>query len=1022
MKKLFWFASVLAIVLLCTVTMLVLPATAETYAGDCGKVEGAVLWSFDSETGALTISGSGEMQDFASSAPWAEYRQSIKSVVIEDGVTSIGDRAFNSCTALQTVSVPASVTKIGDYAFRFCDQLESVTFAANSQLTSIGRSAFEECSSLSGVNLTADMPVSSIGAYAFAYCSSLTDITIPRTVTAINEYTFHYCVKLENVNFALSSQLQSIGAHAFRNCKALTSFAIPNGVTSIGASAFRGCSALAALTVPASVVSVGDELFDGCVVLQSVYYNGASEDWSKVSCGAYNEALTGALRFYGEDHTHLYGMWENYDAESHRMVCVCGDVKETQAHTWNAGVVTLEPTHLTEGVLTQTCQDCGATQNKAIEKRPEHTYGAWTPADDDQHQQVCECGDVKYADHTWDEGTEILAPTHLTGGQKLKTCTECGHTKIFSIDRVEEGHIYGNWVSADDMNHHKICACGHVLESASHNWNAGEITTPSTHITEGKKTYTCTDCAETKTEALAKLEGHLYNAIAKVDESDNGKTDSEGNPVTALTHHKHVCACGDATYESHIWDKGSQTLAPTHLTEGEKTYTCKTCAQTKNEAIEKLAAHVFGDWTWDDEDYHKRECACGAEDSVKREEHDFSGWTSLSADQHVRTCVCGDQVAQHNWDAGVETVAATHLTEGEKTYTCIDCRATKVEATTKLPEHSHGAWTDLGNTHGRACACGDIADSSEHEWNEGEIIIPATHLMGSLKKMTCTVCGATKEERDTTDMLPEHTYDRWVPFDSEKHQKCCACDELAPEAEYAPHNWDNGVVKIEPTHLTTGEKELTCTDCGATKTETVAKLTTHTYNIWTQCDDEKHQKMCACGQKAMEFAPHSWNAGEVIKNPTHLEMGEKKLTCTVCGEVKIEKLATVGDHTYGDWEAHDDAQHKKTCACGDVQYVDHNWNDGETTKEPTEKENGEKAYACEDCGATKTEELDMLPKPGFFESVWFVVTLAAVAVIIVIAVIVRAIRKKANKKDPSSAVLTVSSLVGMAWLMKRRRF
>lgn len=107
-------------------------------SGTCGK---NLTWTLD-EGGTLTISGTGAMGDYSYNAmPWYDYRNSIKTAVIEDGVTSIGDRAFWECNSLESVNIPDSVTSIGNSAFAYCVSLESVTIGNN--VTSIGNSAFE---------------------------------------------------------------------------------------------------------------------------------------------------------------------------------------------------------------------------------------------------------------------------------------------------------------------------------------------------------------------------------------------------------------------------------------------------------------------------------------------------------------------------------------------------------------------------------------------------------------------------------------------------------------------------------------------------------------------------------------------------------------------------------------------------------------------------------------------------------------------------------------------------------------
>ena len=239
-------------------------AYAEVYSG----VDGNISWSVDTETGVLTLSGSGTMKNYSkyylTKAPWYSYKSSIKSVAISEGVTSIGDEAFRDCSSLRSVTMPESVTSIGNYAFWDCSSLTSVTIPDG--VTSIGENAFSACSSLTSVTIPDG--VMSIGGGAFSGCRSLTSVTIPDGVTSIGENAFSGCRSLASVT--IPESVTSLGASAFRDCSSLTSVTIPDGVTSIGQFTFDGCSSLTSVTIPDGVTSIGDYAFRSCTSLTSV--------------------------------------------------------------------------------------------------------------------------------------------------------------------------------------------------------------------------------------------------------------------------------------------------------------------------------------------------------------------------------------------------------------------------------------------------------------------------------------------------------------------------------------------------------------------------------------------------------------------------------------------------------------------------------------------------------------------------------------------------------------------------------
>ena len=283
--------------------------TASAADNQCGA---NATWSFDSTTGTLTISGTGTMYDYDNGTqPWYGYKDNITSVEIGNGITSIGNCAFNDCKSLTSVTLPDSVTSIGEFAFAECTGLTSIKIPDS--VTSIGESAFTDCYGLESVeigsgvesigqeafksccdaltSITIPDSVKSIGPGAFQGCTSLKSITIPEKVTSIGESAFVYCESLESVE--IGSGVESIGPKAFFECKSLTSVTIPDSVKSIGEAAFasceglksieigsgvksidgyafQSCTNLTSVTIPDSVTSIGNYAFDGCSSLTSI--------------------------------------------------------------------------------------------------------------------------------------------------------------------------------------------------------------------------------------------------------------------------------------------------------------------------------------------------------------------------------------------------------------------------------------------------------------------------------------------------------------------------------------------------------------------------------------------------------------------------------------------------------------------------------------------------------------------------------------------------------------------------------
>ena len=197
------------------ITLLVSLSAYAEKSGICGD---NLEWKLTDE-GVLTITGTGEMQDWNDySSPWYE-NESVKQVIIGDGVTTIGDWAFSYCRALTSITIPNSVTTIGDNAFESCSSLTSITIP--NSVTTIGDNAFESC-------------------------SSLTSITIPNSVTTIGDYAFSYCRALTSV--IISNSVTTIGERTFANCYSLTSVTIPSSVTRIEDGAFSDCGNVKQIT------------------------------------------------------------------------------------------------------------------------------------------------------------------------------------------------------------------------------------------------------------------------------------------------------------------------------------------------------------------------------------------------------------------------------------------------------------------------------------------------------------------------------------------------------------------------------------------------------------------------------------------------------------------------------------------------------------------------------------------------------------------------------------------------------
>ena len=356
-------------------------------SGTCGE---NLTWTLD-ESGTLTISGTGDMEDvtFSTNVPWYEYKAQIKKVVIQSGVTSIGNYAFGGCSSLEFIAIPNSVTRIGMAAFSSCSSLNNVVIPNG--VTKIEDSLFAGCINLTNVTIpesvtiirqnafngcgftTITIPngVTTIDWVAFAACPNLTSIAIPASVTTINGYAFRHCDNLSSV--MLSADLIHIGEEVFLSCSNLENVIISDGVTTIG-SLFAYCSGLKSVTIPASVTTIESSAFRGCDSLEDVYYGGSAAQWEGLGGGKpvatyIHYSVTGSVNHWKEEAKDATFEENGYT----RDVCSCGYIRnevefDALGHDWTEWNIVKEATCTEEGSKTRSCKrdGCGYSQTETI--------------------------------------------------------------------------------------------------------------------------------------------------------------------------------------------------------------------------------------------------------------------------------------------------------------------------------------------------------------------------------------------------------------------------------------------------------------------------------------------------------------------------------------------------------------------------------------------------------------------------------------------------------------------------------
>ena len=283
----------------------------------------------------------------------------------------------------------------------------------------------------------------------------------------------------------------------------------------------------------------------------------------------------------------------------------------------------------------------------------------------------------------------------------------------------------------------------------------------------------------------------------------------------------------------------------------------------------------------------------------------------------------------------------------------------------------------------------------EHHWDQGEIITEATCTEEGEKKFTCSICGDEKTEK-VSATGHQHTELRnkkeatckETGYSGDTWCKDCGKKILSGQtiAKTENHSWDAGKVTTKATCTEEGEKTFTCSICGDEKTEKVSATGHQHTEIRNKkeatCKEEGYSgdtwckdcgKKILSGQAIAKTEDHSWNQGEITKEPTCKEEGEKTFTCSICGNTKTEKVSTT-DHQHMEIRNQKNPTCKEAGYSGDTYCADcgvkissgktiaktknHNWDGGVITTEPTCTERGEKTFTCTICGNTNTKKVN----------------------------------------------------------------
>lgn len=637
------------------------------------------------------------------------------------------------------------------------------------------------------------------------------------------------------------------------------------------------------------------------------------------------------------------------------------ETKPALGHTWDEGKITKEATCSETGVKTYTCSRCGGTKTEEIPKTKhdyeEHVVKAptctkkgvsyyvckncglttsrrQTPATGHIHTEVRNQKDATYKEdgytgdtyckdcgkkletgtvipklvekeHDYGEWVLDQAPTCKKYGARHRICKNCEDREVDVLDKVDHSWELVSTTPATctigEIQHYKCSVCGETKDVTlsnplgEHSWDNGKVTKEATCTEDGEKTYTCTVCNTTKTEVIPAT-GHQHKEVRNAKKATCTEDGYTGD--TYCTDCNTKLESGTVINKlGHTWDNGVITKEATETEEGVKTYTCKTCGETKTEKI---------------------------------------------------------PVTSHHWDQGTITKKATCTENGEKTYHCTDadCDKTYVE-TIPATGHQHTEVRDkkevtceedgyTGDTYCKDCgqliSKGAVVKATGHSWNSGKVTEAATCKKEGTKTYTCKNCGETK-----TESIPktEHQWDNGkvtkeatCKEEGSKTYTCSICGDAKTEAiPKKDHTWDEGKVTKKATCTEDGLKVYRCKNCGETKEE-ILNATGH------QHTEVRNEKKATCTEDGYSGDVYCKDCGELIKKGSATEKanhnwqltkeekvtcekdGSKTYTCADCKGTKTETIPATG-HKFDSWKTvkaqsiYSGAVQKRTCnACG----------------------------------------------------------------------------------------------------------
>ncbi len=1005
----------LAIILAFMMVLSIVPITASAAvtSGTCGD---NLTWNFDASTGTLTISGTGAMYDYPYDSPWESIDNKIKAVVVEDGVTTIGNGAFYDYYWLVKVTFSDSVTTIGRLAFAYCDGLTDVTFGNGLKtidygafykceklkkaelpdgVTTIGESAFEYCEQLESVNIP--YGVEKIGNYAFFVCEKLTNVTIPNSVTEIGEYAFADCESLTEI--IIPDSVTLIGNDAFGCCKNLESISIGSCVKTIGNFAFTACTKLTEVYIPESVEQIGISVFSRCDNLTKITVDEKNSFYSNDEHGVlFNKDKTVLMQYPCGRTETSYVIPDGVTTIEYTALCECNNLKDI---TIPASVSTIDEFAFDDftvifhyGGTEAQWKQLLADNSEAAERLINFTVHC----SDNSVYPSGACGE----NLTWmldiTTGTLTISGTgYMDNYERCTVHGDCDHPwAVFNYQYIKnvvindgvlsigtdafdyccnlESVTIANTVSLIDCG--AFSSCDKLTDvyyfGTQAEWNAiqvenenSDLLTANIHYQMQEDVLVSGVCGDNLTWTLNTNTGNLIIS-GKGEMYDNPTWDGYKNNITNVIIEQS--------------DKPSFIISGIPIIYGVSSIgenAFSGCENLRNISIPDSVTTI----------------GAGAFDGCKRLERVvIPDSVTVLGGNAFNDCINLEKVVL---GSGITTI------EDGTFYNCASLK--EVTMTVNVTAIDFAAFY----------SCGELKDiyytGSEEDWNKITIGSFNTRLNKATIHYAYLEC---KHEYNKYEVLPTCTEQGYTWY-------CCSiCGDRYSENYVAPlgHNYDS-FVKVEPTCTSLGIITYTCTVCNeAVKREYYGEALGHSYEtVVTEptCTEQGYTTYTCtvCDYSTVddytEATGHTVDSWEVVAKPTCIKVGTEKGLCSICGQETTQTIKSLGHefgelqvdyeatctkdgrkskqcsrcgdrtaieiipapgHSYGEWEQVDDAKcgeygrFERYCStCGNIKAMsaptEHDYSIEQNVVEATCTTVGSKKLECSDCGKTVTETI-----------------------------------------------------------------